>query len=524
MKKLLKFLIGFFGAIIGLILIIVIVLVILFYNGKDVTHYEVVDREYQATEVINNTIYDGLNDVTSTKEAMIVFDEEDLEALLYPMVMTMNNFELPVEITGADVDVKDGNYYLEVSVKAAKVVKTVITAQLHFENAGEEFSIQLQKLKLGKVNFAKLSSILSDYVDEATLESELKNRNINVSIDLETLTISMTYENIKNMIIKNMDDGNRDLISLLFDVFLTNEELLSLSFGDEDLLGAILHLSNIEYNSSEKGALKYIYNFEAIKLIVNQLLEDELISLKNSDIVFNYYVRGYKNLKEEEKLVIDELSTVTELGNDYKDYKGIINRSDITINNYFIDMFKDLNILNVMELLINGIEINDDTLSLLLQQFEYIGLSYVFYNYEHEINYLVIEQVNMICKDQFLDLLLVINVNGVQVYIEATFDCNDSGSTGLKIKGNVKDINIGNYNLTEEQKGDLLEYLNFVFSNLEWVSINQSDNSMTLDFSNAMSKLISSNSIISSLIGDTFNSITNTYVEDGYIAIKFELN
>ena len=95
---------------------------------------------------------------------------------------------------------------------------------------------------------------------------------------------------------------------------------------------------------------------------------------------------------------------------------------------------------------------SDDFLSSLLQSFDYMGYSFAFSNGDNKVGYFVLEQLNFVCQDQFVDMHLIMNLNGLKLYLEASFDCLDEYSNGLKINGSIHDLNIGEYQLNMGQK------------------------------------------------------------------------
>ena len=68
----------------------------------------------------------------------------------------------------------------------------------------------------------------------------------------------------------------------------------------------------------------------------------------------------------------------------------------------------------------------------------------------------------------------------------------------------------------------LISYLSELLVDLEWISIDELTQSISLDFSKALISIVSGNSILNTLIGDSINSITKTYIEEGEVSIQFE--
>ena len=123
-KKLFKLL----GIILGIILLLVIVLVIMSIDGKDINNPQVVSANKSTEVVLSNDLYEKTKDVKTNNDANITFDEEELEYLLYPIFMGMNEQLDGFSFTGVNVDVENGEYYVKLSGESLGFYKTVVYA------------------------------------------------------------------------------------------------------------------------------------------------------------------------------------------------------------------------------------------------------------------------------------------------------------------------------------------------------------------------------------------------------------
>ena len=523
LKKLFKFIFKTILILLLVLIISVVVLAVALYDSTDVTNYEVIDKNKPTQLVFNNALYDGTYDVKNTKEAQVLFSEEELEALLYPIVMSLNQDGLIYEITGVDIDVIEGEYYFETSITIANFFKSVATANLKILNENDSFVITLKNLKLGSISITKIGNYLVKNIDSQELENTLSKKDIYVDLNLKDFTITCSYNDIDKMIEAKVTDKQSSLIRLLFDVFLTNKKFMDMSLGNDDLLGLYAHLGTAEFDESLEGELHYDYSFDAIASNVKELLDKDLITYKDVNLVFNYLVRGYDSLEEKDKELIDNVNLGTLIENK-AEYKGIIKKPDVSLMGYMNELFTNKTGQELSLILENGIQFSDKFLKSLLQSFNYMGYSYAYSNEENNVGYFVLEQLNFACKDQFVDIHLVMNFNGLRLYLESSFDCLDDNSKGLKINGAINDLNIGDYHLTESQKELLIAYLSDLLNSLDWISIDENSQEICLDFSQAMLKIVSGNSILNLLIGNSINNVTDTYIVEGEVSIVFDLN
>ncbi len=513
----------FFKLIIGLISIVIIaavVLIIALYDGENVTNQEVIDKNLPIGLVINNILYDGTDEVQTTKKADLKIEERDLEQLLYPVIMEVNQEGSPLNIYGIDVDVENGTYTLEVSFEIYDIFKSVLKANIKMDYSNNTFSLILNNAKVGSITISNLSSYIINYIDTNKLINDLHSKKIYVDIDFEQLKISITNDNFKKMISENIEGENKELISLLFDAFITNEDIMNISFGKDNLINALINFESMEY------ANEIIYNY-AYNIIINnikQLLSDNTIDYTSVNLMFNYYVKGYESLSNQEKNQLDLIDLKKYYSNDViKNYKGILNKPSLTIEDYFSEIFLNKDLAELTDLFNSSIKLSDDFLTSLLQSFNFLGYSYAFSNENNEVGYLVIEQINLECDDQFIQIDLLVNINGFHLNFSASFDCVNNTEKGLNVSGKVKDVKLGDFQLTKEQNVELLSYLSSVLNSESWIKLNAKEEKILLDFSVVFSEIISKNNILQSFVGNRINSISQTYVEDDNVVIKFSL-
>lgn len=519
LKKIFKFI----GILIGIILILAIVLVIISMDSTDVNNPKVVEDDKSTLTVISNKLYDKTKDVKINNDANITFDEEELEYLLYPILMGINENFSGISFTGVNVDVENGEYYVKISAKAFGFYKTVLYAKLEFSFDNKEFSIKFDSLKLGNLGLTGIGKILLGFISDKEIERNLGEEGIYVDIDKKNLKITMTLEDIEETLTKQTSEGNKELVSLLLDIFLANNDLLELNLGKDDLIGAIVHLGNAKYDSTIHGDIKYNYDFDAVKAKAESLLDDKIINAEELSATFNYLVKGYEHIDDEEKEVVKDKDFSSIGISQVRFYEGIIDRSDLSVSSYITNLFVGKSALQVASILTDGIVLPDDTLTGLLQSFDFVGYSYAFCNEENKVGYFVLEQLDFTCLKEKLKMDLIGNINGLQICVEVNIDCADENARGLTINGDVKKLLIGNYDLNEDQKGKLLRYLNDTFKDTDWISVNPESEELVLDFSRAMSEAISSNPILNTLISDAMNESSKTTIKEGYISIKYSL-
>ena len=517
LKKIFKI----FGIILGILLLLLIVLVIMGFDGANINNPQVVEDNKSTLTVVSNKLYEKTKDVKTEKEANITFNEEELEYLLYPVFMEMNDELSGFKFSGVNVDVNDGDYYIKLSGEAFGFYKTVLYAKLDFSFNNEIFAIKLNSVKLGRLGLTGLGKVMLMFVSEKQLERDLAESGIYLDLDKNNLAIRMTLDDIEQTLTKQTQEDNKELISLLLDIFLANNNLLELNLGEDNLFGAIIHLDNAKYDDSIHGELKYDYDFDDIKNKLEALLTSKVITGELVSSVANFLVKGYNHIDDETKEEIKNLdfSSIGILNKNT--YDGIIDRSDLSMSSYMSSLFVGKTPLEISQILKDGIVIPDTTLTGLVQSFDFIGSSFAFSNDENKVGYFVLEQLDFTCLQEKLKIDLVANINGLQICVEV--ETYNPESDGLQITGEVRKVLIGNYDLSSDQKMKLLRYLRDTFKETNWIKVNPDKEEIVLDFSEAMSEAISHNSVLSNLIKNSIDLSCKTIVKEGYIAIKYSL-
>ena len=518
-KKLLKFI----GILIGIILIVVIVLVVLSIDNSNINNPKVVEDNKSMEVVLNNKLYEKTINVKTENDANITFDEEELEYLLYPLCMEINKQLSGFEVTGVNVDVNDGEYFFKLSGSSFGFYKTVLYAKMDFSFDNKEFGIKLNSVKVGNLGLTGIGKLFLSFVNEKWLERDLADSGIYLDFNKSDLSIKMTLDDIEKTLSKQADEGNKELVSLMFDIFLANNELLELNLGKDNLFGAIVHLGNAKYDPTIHGEVKYNYDFDDLRQKTETLLNNSAITPKDVSTVFNFLVKGYNHIDEEDQKAVDNIDFSSIGIASAPLYNGIIDRSDLSMTSYFQSLFLGKTAIQTMTILTDGLVLPDDTLTGILQNIDFIGSSYAFCNEENKVGFFVLEQLDFTCLKEQIKIDMIGNLNDLQICIEVVIDCADENARGLTITGDVDKLLIGSYDLTESQKGKLLRYLKSELKDTNWISIDDENEQLTLDFSQAMAETISSNAVLSGIISDQMNSSCNTYIKEGYISIKYNL-
>ena len=282
MGKLLKFIFGLILFIIILVLGLTITLAIRLSDSTEIAPDKMDTSISKTTEMVLNTeLEKSMHDVASTSNVNFLLDEEALEYLFTSIIDKLKtDDDSKVNVSGVDIDVVDGAYYLEASGKAF-FYKTVIRCGLKFIEDNGSFTICLENLKVGKMNLLKLGKLATPFINEKELKKSLEKSKIYCDLDLKNFNVIFTNENVKKMMVETLGDEQAELVEVFSDIFLSDDSILEFNLGKENLLGAILHLQMIKYNSETKGVLPYNYDFVSLKNKTKSLIDNNVYSLED---------------------------------------------------------------------------------------------------------------------------------------------------------------------------------------------------------------------------------------------------
>ena len=165
-----------------------------------------------------------------------------------------------------------------------------------------------------------------------------------------------------------------------------------------------------------------------------------------------------------------------------------------------------------------GIMITEEMLEDVLNSLDFIGFSMLYSNDTSlDSSFVSVEYLDVNLTREKLDLDLIVNLNELQIYANASFDCLDT--QGLVIDGTLDKISLGTNELTSNQKTLLFNYLDSSIKGLDWITIDVDNLKVRLDFT----KIMSENENIQELLSASANATVSTVIRDGYLQIVYNL-
>lgn len=486
MKKAIRWIFAIIAVLLLAVIVTGVVLTVMIHEKRDVTDPTVAAKKRGLRTVLNSHMEADLTAARESGEARFLFSEEDLKFLFYAILQSIDP-PSGVTLSGVDVTVADGVYTLAVSARIG-VMPTVLRAGLSFAESAGSYSVTLTQASAGSLEVVRgLGRLILRRADAAKIEQSLASVNLFCMVNLDTMTVTFTKENILRTA-ATLTGGEEDatLLHLLMDVFLDHESLLSLSLGNNNLLGAVLHLARIRYSTEERGALPYTYDFDAVARQVETLLAAGLVTEEQVSPVFRLLVKGYASLSDQDKAALEGVDLTSVDVTDKETYHGMMEKeqrslSDLLTNDQFF--------LSSGTLLPTfGVKITDDMLTEVLRSMNFVGFSLAFSGADTgRVAYVVIEQFNLLATENHIDLEMIVNINGVQTVMTAALSAPPAA--GVAINAKVDSVMLGEEPLTEAQRRELLTYLASAAADVDFIAFDAEEETVTLRFAEAIAGL-----------------------------------
>lgn len=514
MKRLFKGLFTFLLVIILLVGGTIGVLAYLIIDNTSLTNEKYENQELDINVPINNLLAKSLEDTSTTASVNFSLNPLDLDYVLYSLVDSIGTQIEPLKINGSKVELIDGIYYLKVNLNFQNI-NSIVDLELDFEEKDNVFTIYIKDLKLGKLGVNnKLVHYFIDNIDISSLITTLENNDIYCSINLQDFSVSISQQNLFDMIrSRTLNDPNSHLINVLLDVIKNHHELYN--FETENELKLNVNLSNLKFNTSNS---QYIpIDFSSIETSTETLLKNKIINYSQANDIFNFLINGYDDSSEEliDKINLIDLSSINIT--DKTNYTGLIDKDSLSLKEYINGTNIDYTLGNTSIKL----DISEDNLNSVIQNNDLKGSSYTVCHsqdenikYSNQMSYVVIEDIKMNMLNNEIKLDLIINIHGYRLGIHADF--STPTHQGLVIEGTLTNLQIGEIELNDYQKTEIIQYLNTMIED-SWISLSNSDNTIKLDFTD----LIIENEVIktfTSLFGD---ALTSTSIKEDKIEISF---
>ena len=517
------------------LLIGILVPVVVIAGGAATLYFLLRDNstmEYQKTDksvetILNENLLTAFSETKDKHQIRYELSQDDFNQVLS---LAYDGMDTSVKdyLKGMEIKIDGDVYHIYIYAKAS-ILNSKIDLACKFSSDEENYYLRIESIKVGRISGLKwmATKILGNFLTDSQLNSMFSSAGIQMKADLSN-----------DRFVYNRNDCKADLLKMV-QKQMTDDSLLSSvvsSFMDMNLLSvdftskvqAIIDLEPLNTNDSfchEENMLpSSSLNLEKHKEDVKKLLENGKIDLtsSHSQIVFNYLVRGYGSLSEEEKSYIDsvDLDLIGIPSAMKKTYAGYQPSAE-SVRQIVASGVTDGSLVSS-----DGLLIKEDSLNLYLQSQGLLGYSYLIDGKKDDsyiVNYVTVDNIYFDCmnKDsvETMNMVVGLNINGYETSVILENRKEASLDYGITLKN--ENMYFGTKEIPSDLKSELYTLIKDNLPSNEFLTFD-GKGTFTIDFRGYLSDYLS---IISSTTGKTLKldtSIEGTALTDESAGLRLK--
>lgn len=544
-KKKHRFLRWLIRVLVFLLLIAAILLGLAYYFLYDKTDgTSSADKTRSDSQVMNEVMAKGFDDISTTKMAKYSFTKADLDQLLYLNIDSNQSLSGIVDKSYVEINGSNYKFYVQAKYWVAKT-RVCIDTTLTTDKDNRQFVFSVNDISVGKIKgaYKMLSTVASKLISTDSFNSLFASMGFNMTADLANNKITYTFDNMSKDII-NLIGTSSDLGTTLtpFVSFLFENNLVGTDDTSDDLsfyMDFTDTASNSTYmDATQIGKTGGNLSLGDIPSNVNALIDDGNITSDNSNLVFTYLVKGYSAMSESEKSTIASLnlpSSVLE-NKKYDEYEGIGNAQEVS--SIDIEAAKNLTVSGAMaENTLAYTYLTESYLNSTLSSYGLVGTSMVMngtVDGKSHLTYIVIDDIYTNIVDNRIYYIIRLNINGylTSMIYSTALDTYDASNFTFSFK--QESIYLGTIKANDGIADVFFKYLSQAMDNIasndsNWIVLNDADKTINFNMKNTIDDLKSSSAEFSTLVSSCgmYPSIeqmddTDPLASDGRIYLNFK--
>ena len=469
MFKLIKFILKVVLILFVILIIALGVFVFMLYDNN-FSEPDYLKDSSEVEFIMNDFISKGLEDSKVDKKVDIVLSEEELSVILKTISNEINKTASGITIKTAYVDVTEAKTVNFISYFAVLGFNSSLKGDFDYDIIDKNIVFNIKKISVGNVEFR--ASYLSSLDLNSYLKEELKDSWIKISVDSNGLTISISLDSLVDSLKEENNIKDKELFQALLSLVIRNEDIIKVTESNSDI-GINIDLEYLNYDNSVDAALPYTIDFDDVSRKLEQLLNNNIISIDNINVVGTYLVKGYSKLTDEEKQIIKDID-LSSVGILIKElYQGVIEYEKQTIIDVFTNQYTGV---------FSGLKLTEKNWNDILLQEDLVGEMYCFARKDNDfykVTYIAVESLFVDINENKLDLYMTVSVNGESLVLNIAAD--ESETLGLNIEFSINIVRFGTVKLNDDEIKLLLNYLE---NNIDedWIVVNKEANEIDIDF------------------------------------------
>ncbi len=503
-------------------LLIKLLLVILIIVGAAVgiTLYQLSDSSFSEPDYLkdiepikynaNNFISRSFENTKENGEIELTFEEKELNIILKSICLDLDEQikDSNIVIETMYVDVLENNDIKFISYLDVMGFKTSLKGDFHMELINMDFTIQINNIQVGKMNFEREKVVaLIKMINGDNLKNDLSLDGINISSDLSKMTVTISIDSLKDKIVSLMKETDEyGLYSTLLGIIFRIDDLIHLA-KDVHEIGMNINLNQFAYSEEKDVPMPYFVNFDDVNIKVETLLNNNIANEENVNDIATFIARGNNASNE----VIDATKDIdlSSVGiNNNSTYKGIINYDDRSFSDTLISQIPtSIEELNNF----NGFKLRESEWNNFFAKSDAIGQIFNFIREEDGLfksSYIGVNSLYIDIIDNHFALYLTISINGKNLVIN--FELDNEKTDGLKINSIVSSMRLGEIELLDNEIKSLLTFLNGTLK-ADWIQIKAEEKKINFDFTT----IFSENKNLSDFLNSSSNVHTSFKEDEG---------
>ncbi len=434
----------------------------LYFLVRDTSNVSYQKTEMTTKEVMNKNLLSAFSTCKADHNVSFEMSQDDFNQVLSMAYQDMDR-SAKEYLRGIEIKIEGDVYHIYVYAKAS-ILSTKLDMACKFSSDEENYYLTVSSIKVGHLSKLKslAFSILKNAMSESQINDSLSNAGISMKADFEKERFVYKKEDCKNdlkaLIKKSMSENT--LVSSAVNNLL-DMDLLSVDFTSK--MQALINLeplnTNVDFCSQENMLPESCLDLEAQKNKIVSLLNAGILDEESSHptIVFNYLLRGYSSLEDEEKAYIDSLD-LSSIGLDSafkkKTYTGY-QPETANIKDALIDSMSDGSLLTQ-----DGLLIKEKTLNDYLESQGILGYSYLLtgkVDNSYVVDYIAMDNAyfNLVKKEnkEQMNMVIGLNINGYETSLIMENTKDQTLDYGITLKN--ENIYFGTKTIQDDLKNEI---------------------------------------------------------------------
>lgn len=466
------------GLVIGIILVVIILLpiiavVIVYLLINDRTHVDVPYKQnYKPEDVINEILVDSLDKTRENKRMTFALAESHVNQIVQDTLR--KHSDVREFVPTAYVQAENGNFdfYAEVNVKNFVYTRVCLKTKLTIDNDNLVFKINEVKAGNLGLNFLVNIGLSKLGVSEEDINKTLKESGLNMKISFENLSITYPLANFYSDVMKAVSDaiGDSEYMAI-FKEIISIDDLRTISATNKNLFALDVELEALKTTYATLDILEYEIPSGYFDIIMptiisdlKELLDASIVNEADAVTVANYFLGGDVLLNDSEKAII----------NNYKS-NATFNSKESARYDYSSDISESMKNKAVAQIISQfplgshvEVKYSTDDLDEMFASATQLGKMTLLLRdlnkgvsdtKDYKINYVNIERITTVIKDNNIYFVINLNLNGqsINVTLKTTKLDGEHGFGVLKLK--LKDLYLGDLSISDEAKEKFIEII-----------------------------------------------------------------